>query len=321
MSKLISLDDFSEAAYKLKIRGVKFFLTRFHPSERKRVATAWNAATQRRGINFWEIPAVQKRWNLLITGNAEKNYFEYLEEKYFNENTILLSPGCGTGSKEILLAGSKKVNRIDAFDIAGERIAEAKRKAETQKVSNINFFVSDISSFEPQAETYDVVLFDSFLHHVKDLKSVLQKIKRALKKDGLLAINEYVGANRFQWDEEQKRAADKALKLIPPKYKSREFDEKIKTKNFYPGLLRMILSDPSEAVNSENILNEIHKQFETVEEKPYGGNLLQIVLKYISHNFTSDDAETKTVLEKLFEQEDEFLKTHPSDFLFGVYRK
>ena len=321
MSKLIALDDFSETFYKLKIRGLKFFLTRFHPSEQKRVATAWNAATQYRGINLWEIPAVQKRWNLLITGNANKNYFEYLEEKYFNENTILLSPGCGTGSKEILLSGSKKVKRIDAFDIAGERIAEARRKAKVQRVSDINFFVSDISSFEPQAETYDIVLFDSFLHHVKDLSGVLLKIRSGLKRGGVLVINEYVGASRFQWDEEQKSAADRALKLIPAKYRKREFDEKIKTKNFYPGLLRMILSDPSEAVNSENILNEIHGQFETVEEKPYGGNLLQIVLKYISHNFMNDDAETKTVLGKLFEQEDKFLKTHTSDFLFGVYRK
>ncbi|MCH7535984.1 MAG: hypothetical protein IH948_09660 [Bacteroidetes bacterium] len=60
----------------------------------------------------------------------------------------------------------------------------------------------------------------------------------------------------------------------------------------------MYLSDPSEAVNSENILPEIRRRFKIIEEKPYGGNILHLVLKDISHNFTEDNIEGSNILKE-----------------------
>jgi hypothetical protein len=79
----------------------------------------------------------------------------------------------------------------------------------------------------------------------------------------------------------------------------------------------MFFSDPSECIDSENILPVMHAYFTVLEEKTLGGNLLMPALKHIAHHFVADAGE----LESLFEIEDEYLKKHKSDYLFGVYRK
>ncbi len=321
MKTLISAGDFYELFYRIKIGGMVNILKRIVPSAETRVKKAWNLAASNKRTNWWDVPAVIKRRNKLITGNENEDYFSYLNRKFLRDNSTILSPGCGTGEKELAIARLTNVLRVDAFDLAEKRIAIARKKAAESKIENVNFFVADIQRFSSQKEKYDVIIFDSFLHHVKNIGNTLDVMLKALKPEGLLVINEYVGANRFQWSEAQIAEANKALMQIPRKLRGREFDGKEKRKIYRPGLIRMILADPSEAVNSETILQEIYERFEVVEERPYGGNLLQLVLKDISHNFINENKETLEVLQKLFTAEDKFIEKYRSDFVFGVYRK
>ena len=83
----------------------------------------------------------------------------------------------------------------------------------------------------------------------------------------------------------------------------------------------MILADPSECVESENILPAVHKNFITLEEKGIGGNLLMFLFKDIAHHFISEKPEIKHMVDQVFEKEDDYLKTEKSDFVFGVYQK
>ena len=83
----------------------------------------------------------------------------------------------------------------------------------------------------------------------------------------------------------------------------------------------MMVADPSECIDSNNILPAIHKNFKTIEEKPFGGNLLMSALKDIAHHFVQLDARKKEILDDLFKLEDEYIKDNPSDFVFGIYEK
>jgi len=83
----------------------------------------------------------------------------------------------------------------------------------------------------------------------------------------------------------------------------------------------MIISDPSECIDSESILPAIHSAFHPVIEKPYGGNILMSALKDISNNFIDMDDEKDRILKELFLLEDNFLIDNPSDFVFGIYRR
>ena len=82
----------------------------------------------------------------------------------------------------------------------------------------------------------------------------------------------------------------------------------------------MILSDPSECVDSESILPVIHEHFEIIMEKSYGGNILMSVLKDLSHHFTEMNDSKYKNLNEIFEFEDNYLIKNKSDFLFGIYR-
>ena len=183
------------------------------------------------------------------------------------------------------------------------------------------FRINDLETFEFKKKYYDIIVFDMILHHIKNVGNILEKVKYSLKNDGLLLINEYVGPNRFQYTKEQLDESNQILKKIPKKFKKRWNSKIIKTKIYKPGILRMILADPSEAINSESIIPTLNNMFDLVEEKPYGGNLLHLILKDISHHFIDNHSETTELLNYLFEQEDKFIKKYKvSDFIFCIYK-
>jgi hypothetical protein len=81
----------------------------------------------------------------------------------------------------------------------------------------------------------------------------------------------------------------------------------------------MIISDPSECIDSSTIIPAVHKHFKVIEEKPFGGNLIANVFRDISHHFVDLNEEKQQVLENIFKIEDEFLVTNPSNFMVGFY--
>ena len=87
-----------------------------------------------------------------------------------------------------------------------------------------------------------------------------------------------------------------------------------------PGIIRMILADPSECIESSKILPIIHQNFNILIEKPFGGSILSSVLKDIADHFFSVNAEKQEILETLFKIEDNYLKKNQSDFIFGMYK-
>lgn len=325
MKTIISIGDFIDIYFKIRSLGSNKFLSRLIPSSnKKRITKAWNAACGNSQSNWWAVPHIQSRWNFLITGDGNTDYSAYIIEKYLKEknNIKLLSPGCGTGSKELKFAEFDNFKSIEAFDISSERIKVAKKNAESLGLKNIRYKIADVQSFKFEKDYYDIIVFDSFLHHIKNIDDILIKVYDSLRGDGILVINEYVGPNRFQWSKEQLDISNTALGKIPHLFRKRADSNKIKRKNYRPGLLRMIISDPSEAVNSENILQKIRMKFKVLEEKPYGGNILHLTLKDISHNFIIESDECKKLLDALFKIEDEFLqRIKESDFIFGIYSK
>lgn len=96
---------------------------------------------------------------------------------------------------------------------------------------------------------------------------------------------------------------------------------KIKKRVYRPGLLRMLLTDPSEAIDSESILPSLHNHFEIIEEKTLGWNITQLLFKDISHHFYNNSTQTTQILDFIFNEEDKFVnETDKSDGIFGIYK-
>ncbi len=319
---LITADDWRESWSRLEQRGWGFLWSKFNPNGLARTRSTFGDE-HLETANWWIVPAVRQRWNKLITGDPGLRYEDYFVEKYLGDRQGLrmLSLGCGIASHERYLASFSCFEEITAIDLSSKLIEAARRKAQADGLENIQFEVADINDLELPADYYDVVMFHASLHHFKNLQGLIgRKIPHTLKTGGLLLINEYVGPNRLQWPAHQVEEANRLLKeLVPTSHRSRFRSHRAKNHLTGPGWLRMLISDPSEAVESESILPLLHEYFTPLEEKPYGGNLLVLILKDIAHHFVDETHENQAILSALFKAEDKWLKQQASMMLFGVY--
>jgi hypothetical protein len=149
----------------------------------------------------------------------------------------------------------------------------------------------------------------------------LERMRKTLKPSGYLVVNEFVGADRMLYDKTQIAAINEGLQRLDKSYRTIYRTHLTKNRYYGSGLLRMLISDPSECVESERILPEIHRLFTTVEEKGYGGNILMPLLKDLAHHFMACGPQEEETLHTLFALEDEYLQQHTSDYLFGIYAK
>ncbi len=319
----ISVGDFIDLFYKIKEKGYAKLFSKLRFTEQARTVSKWNNITV--SSDFWIIPQVRKRWNEKCTGNPNLEYEDYVMQKHFSQakNLRMLSVGCGEGARERKFAEYDNFAIIEGIDIAPNLIQLSRELAEKQKLSNIQYYVADFEQFKFEQNAYDIILFNSSLHHFDSIYQLLKtKIKPLLKENGHLIIHEYVGPNRLQWTKLQLDFSNKLLQKIPNKFRIRRNSNSVKSKIYRPGLFRMLAIDPSEAIDSKSIIPSIHKLFSTVEEENLGWNITHLLLKDIAHNFLDDNKETNEVLSYIFDQEDEFLKINAeSDAVFGIYKK
>lgn len=317
---LITLADLTDLWYKLRERGTAYAAGKLVSGTESRIRSTWND-DELPGSNWWQVDAVRKRWNRLITGDEHTVYPDYAVNTHLHgkQQLTMLSIGCGTGQRELEFARHGCFTRIDAFDIAPRAIEDAKKSAALAGTDRCRFFVGDVYKDSWPDRHYDVVLFHSSLHHFSNINAVLEKVKATLKPGGFVMINEYVGANRFQFSPARKRTVQDVYRSHVPGTLKKRKTGAVKRRVYFPGLLRMIISDPSEAVESATILPLMNRHFELLEQKNYGGNLLTFILKDIAHGFNRPEA--GEVLQQLFTLEDELMKQEAqSDFVFAVYR-
>ncbi len=320
--QIITLDDVIDVYTKLKLRGLPFILSKLNFNNIKRTKSAFNDINID-SANSWMIPKMHERWNQLITGNSQLGFKDYIIANILNRQSDIkiLSLGSGKCHHELEFAKHPNTKEIVCLDISDELIKNARNTAHQNNLKNISFKVQDVYEYNYPENYFDIVFFHASLHHFKNIDNFLKNnVKYTLNKNGLLIINEYVGPNRLQYPKHQRKAINACLNLIPKKFKKRFKLNFFKNKFYGSGLIRMILADPSECIESENIIPSIHSHFNIVYEGPFGGNILIPALKDLGHHFITLDNEKELILERLFKFEDEYLKHNKSDYIFGVYK-
>lgn len=323
MKRWLTRDDLIDAYTRLQQRGGSYLLSKLQFSATGRTRSTFGESSFQHA-NWWIIPAVRRRWNELITGDAEQLYEDYFVEKYLGNqrNLRVLSLGCGIGSHELNLARHRSTfQQIDAYDIAPNLIDRANNLAAAEGLDNIRFYCADVNQLSLSAGHYDLVFFHSSLHHFLRLEYLLGVlIPGALKPGGYLLLNDYWGPDRLQWSNAQLRAINRLLRLIPREKRRRFRTHLYKSRVSGPGWLRMRLSDPSEAAESSQIKPLLRKYYKALEETAVGGNLLMPLFKDIAQHFVEDSPENTALLSMLCAEEDRFLQKEPSLLFFGVYQ-
>lgn len=321
----ITIGDFRRVFEKIEEGGFPPALRKLAGNKQARIKASWQH-TRSAPRHWWHIPAVKTRLNRLASGDPQIDQRTYIKRKYLDprEDLTALSLGCGIGQNEIAWAELGIFSHIDAYDISETRIACAKASAEEKGLGHIlHFAAADASRIDLEKSRYDLVLFEGSLHHFYPVADILSRIRGTLKPDGYLVVSDFVGPSRFQWGDRQLEMVNGLLRALPEKYRVKWTGRGIKKKVYRPGRLRMMLSDPSEAADSSNILPSLHDTFYVLELKELGGTLLQLLLDDIAHHFIGQDPEAAELLEICFTLEDYLLKIKDigSDFALVVCRK
>ncbi len=318
---IISIGDFIDLYYIIKKQGIRFISNKLSTKQFGRIESKWNADNLGQS-DFWNIPAVERRWNKLISNDENVGLHQYVYNKYLkkNNNIKMLSVGCGEGYHERQFAIYPNFELIEGIDVSRSRINQAIALAKSNNFENLKYYNLSLDDYHSEIK-YDVILFHSSLHHFSDVNNTLSKqILPLLKPEGILIISEYCGNNRLNIDKSTLKEINQLLNQIPDNYRKRNLSNHLKTKVYSPGLLRMKLNDPSEAVDSVSIIPALHRNFSIIEEIMLGSNLLMPLLKDIAHNFYNDSKEANKILENLFIAEDNLINsTGMSDAIFGIY--
>ena len=271
--------------------------------------------------HWYDLPVVVQHRAMRAAGGVGDDHVDRIVSRWIGDrnNLVGLSIGCGIGVKEIRWARTNRFERLDAFDLTDELILKARENARAAGVQ-INFYRGDVLRNSLPEDAYDLVIFEDALHHLAPLPGILDRVRRTLHAGGLLIVNDFVGPSRFQWLPQQLRLANDMLARVPECYR-RQLDGTVKLNVFRPSRLRMILTDPSEAVQSGKILPLLAERFTVLEERPLGGSLVYLVLSEIAQNFA--DRRGTELLETMLAEEDSLIDSGRlgSDYVLGVYRR
>jgi SAM-dependent methyltransferase len=134
-------------------------------------------------------------------------------------------------------------------------------------------------------ERYDLVYWNSSLHHMSDVRAALAWSKRALKPGGMLAMFEFVGPTRFQWSDRNLDYVRRFRQNLPASLRPTGNDRWTAR----PTIEAMIARDPSEATDSSNILPALRDLFPSAEIAMLGGALYHFGLNGIYPKLGDDD--------------------------------
>lgn len=296
--------------------------------------------------DFYNFPPIRARSSELIFGESDalrKDWCEYWTvERYLKKRMPFgkcLSVCCGFGEVERILSRMHVADKIVGTDIAPGSIEQAKQRAQDEGLTNIEYFVADLNTEKLPKKEYDIIWANGALHHIRDLDTVIPKLLDALKDDGILIANEYVGPNYQQIGVRQQEIINAVRHLLPEELCGKDAvlpqrprgsslrcrgiryvrrvmakilsrlvgdQEGAYAKIYEPlPLAHFMETDPSECVDSENIVRVLKRHFSDIDVRYYDGSILSYALdRKFYDNYDAQNPKHKMVLDMLFRIED-----------------
>lgn len=230
----------------------------------------WNREVQAPTYVEWMgIPRVRRRINRMVSGHEGGWPLDWFERAYPGRKFgRALSIGCGTGALERDLVRRGLCDSIVAFDASLASLAIARREATAAGYADrIRYFAGDFNEPDLPANAFDAIFIHQALHHVAKLEKLLRAVRRALRPGGIFYLEELVGPSRDAWNEERLRPLAEAYAALPRD--ARRFET-------LPAPIQD--DDPSEAIRSGEIREQLAIGFDVEHDRGYGGNALAVLV-------------------------------------------
>ncbi len=202
-----------------------------------------------------------------------------------------ISVGCGNALKEINLVHNRVVEEFTCFELSDVRLEKARDNVRRVGLDdNFTLVLGDaFSEVKNGTQEYDFVHWNNSLHHMFDTDSAVKWSKSILQEGGIFFMFEFIGENRFQWSDQLLDLCNKVRKILPESYYSSLTKDKRLLQRV--NLDRIINDDPSEAVDSENIIPAVERHFGSGGIKLLGGAVYRLVLKDIAKKFFDEKSQ------------------------------
>jgi SAM-dependent methyltransferase len=218
--------------------------------------------------NHWELPWIMAAIDVRTPCGG---MYAWLDEISGNRRFgTAISLGCGNGKKEISLIENGIVDKVVAYDIDPDSCNRARVEAKAKGVeAKLKVVCADaLAVMSDSSSRYDLVHWDSSLHHMVDVKAAAAWSWSVLRSGGCFYMNEYVGANRFQWNNLELDAANAIRSTFPENWFKKD-NEWYGQRLLSPPPLYLIAAD--EAPSSSAIGAAVAEFIPGVEYKPMGG--------------------------------------------------
>lgn len=275
--------------------------------------------------DWTQLAQVRGHLNRRVSGDpAVDAYMYFLRTRLPDRLPVgdALTIGCGEGALERGLARHSFALRHDAVDVAPKAVERAAAAAQEAGLGHLRYRVADADHLRLEPGSYDVVLGVQAIHHIERLEHLFEQVAAALRPDGFLFLDEFVGPSRFQWTRRQLEAVDGILATLPERLRRSVADGRVRRRALRPTVREVRATDPSEAIRSEEILSVASRYFDLLEVRPYGGTILHLLLHEIAGNFSPSVPGGPEILDAIAELEWSLVTSGdlPSDFAIVVAR-
>lgn len=269
--------------------------------QQKQIGDYWSKQSQKPQLTqtkWWQIPHIIRYINKRVSGEAVDGFSRGLTDMAIklagNKASFKkgVSVGCGAGVKEMSLIKAGLVEQFDLFELSTERIKQGKDIAQKLSLADrVHFYCTDVFQTEISPSSYDFVHWNNALHHMPNVVEAVSWSYYVMQTGGMFYMDDYIGANRFQWSSQEVEIASKVRERLPKQYllHSQSEDTYLPTKIFVPNREALIAKDPSEAGDSERIIESVRLFFPEAIITFTGGIIYHLALSDVFHNFNFDN--------------------------------
>ncbi|MHB8134126.1 MAG: class I SAM-dependent methyltransferase [Anaerolineaceae bacterium] len=224
-----------------------------------------------RGQYWNDFPPVLEYMSENFTGDKNKWWVQDFLERFCKtsfEHGLVLNCGNGWVERELIDKGA--VSKVTAFDYSMDLL----KKAHSERGNrSIFYFQADVNRVDFKENQFDLIINVASLHHVQYINRICRILCKSLQKDGLFVNYDYIGPHRNQYPIKQWRHIKRVNHSLPDSIKKNPLKK--------PHLPTMLISDPSEAIHSELIIETVSKYFDLLERHDTGGG---IAYELLTHN-------------------------------------
>ncbi len=177
----------------------------------------------RGGLVWWDVPAVRRRLDQLISGDPECDWIAHLKRAHLAGRAPVaraLSLCCGDGRVERSLVLDGVARECEGVDASPGALERARGLADEAGVCGLSYRLCDVNQLEADEGSYDLVVAHQALHHIEALEHVAHTCRKALRPGGLMVAHEYVGPNRLATTPRDLELMNAALRLLPERLRT-----------------------------------------------------------------------------------------------------